>query len=128
MTLLPFRDDNKRPARADRRRSVQKLRLFVFPVARSGTAEPVLCYPVETELRKSRWRCELLFCCVETGTTSTNRKILPAVVSERFVRSRHLVRVFLLLDRVAAFVRGIHDLAGQLVHHCLLAAAVGVRD
>ncbi|HEV7426498.1 MAG TPA: hypothetical protein VGQ46_09030, partial [Thermoanaerobaculia bacterium] len=31
---------------------VQKLRLFVFPVARSGTAELFLCYPVETELRK----------------------------------------------------------------------------
>src|SRR5258705_7098862 len=46
------------------------------------------------------------FCCVETGTTSANRKILPAVVSERFVRFRHLVRVFLLLDRVAAVVRG----------------------
>src|SRR4028119_537093 len=25
----------------------------LFPVARSGTAEPVLCYPVETELRKA---------------------------------------------------------------------------
>ena len=29
---------------------------FMFPVARSGTAERYLCYPVETELRKAAER------------------------------------------------------------------------
>src|SRR5207237_7824723 len=55
-------------------------------------------------------------------------KLLPAVVCERFVRFRHLVRVFALLDRVAAVVRRVHDLACELVDHRLLAAAVRVAD
>src|SRR3954454_14892435 len=33
---------------------------------------------------------------------------LPAVVRERLVRFRHLVRILALLDRVAAVVGGIH--------------------
>src|SRR5688500_3057681 len=55
-----------------------------FPVARSGTAEPVLCYPVETELRKA---AELLLrpsiCSGQAGFVHPavirlrGRKILP---------------------------------------------------
>jgi hypothetical protein len=62
MTDLPFRDDNKRSAPPP---GVQKTQIVCFPVARSGTAEPVLCYPVETELRKSRWCCVLLFAALK---------------------------------------------------------------
>src|SRR5207248_10324954 len=53
----------------------------------------------------------------------TANVLLPTIVRESFIRFRHLVRVFSLLDRVAAVVGGIHDLAGELVLHRLLAAA-----
>src|SRR5258708_3378383 len=39
MTYL-FRDDNKRSARASRRRAFSETSIVVFPVARSGTADP----------------------------------------------------------------------------------------
>src|SRR5207248_8851349 len=48
--LFSSRTTDSRRGRA--RRQLERS-IFVFPVARSGTAEPVLCYPVETELRKA---------------------------------------------------------------------------
>src|ERR1041385_847270 len=53
---------------------------------------------------------------------------LPTIMRESLVGLRHLVRVFSLLDGVAAVVGGIHDLAGKLVLHRLLAAAGRVAD
>src|SRR5690606_16051486 len=53
---------------------------------------------------------------------------LPAVVGERAVGVGHLVDVLALLHRVAAVLRGVEDLVGQLLHHRLLAAAARVRD
>src|SRR5471032_1329524 len=47
---------------------------------------------------------------------------------ERLVRFRHLMRVLALLDRVAAIVRRVEDLAGELILHRLLAARSGVAD
>ena len=38
-----FATTNKRSATAGRRRAFRKLRLLLFPVARSGTAEPAFC-------------------------------------------------------------------------------------
>jgi hypothetical protein len=49
-------------------------------------------------------------------------------VGEGLVGLGHLVRVFLLLHRVAAVVRGVHDLAGELLHHGLLATIAAVLD
>src|SRR5438552_5202482 len=92
-----------------------------FSVARSGTAEqPLLCYPVETELRKKRWTTELRFYCLHHS--------LPTVVSKCFVGFRHLVRIFALLDGVSAAVRGVHDLTSELVLHRFLAARCRVAD
>src|SRR5438132_7296169 len=53
---------------------------------------------------------------------------LPPIMRESLVGLRHLVRIFLLLDRVAAVVCGIHDLARELVLHRLFAAAGGAAD
>src|SRR6266850_3481372 len=53
---------------------------------------------------------------------------LPAVVREGLVRLRHLVRVLALLHRVAAVVRRVHQLGGELLVHGLLAALLGVLD
>src|SRR5262245_2062620 len=54
---------------------------------------------------------------IRAGYPPRRRGILPPIVSERFVRFSHLVRVFALLDRVAAIVRRIENLAGELVLH-----------
>src|SRR6266849_11138442 len=53
---------------------------------------------------------------------------LPPVMRKGLIGLRHLVRIFFLLDRVAAVVGGIHDLAGALVLHRLLAATVREGD
>src|SRR6266545_5566694 len=53
---------------------------------------------------------------------------LPAVVRERLVGLGHPVRVFLLLDRSAAVLGRVEELAGQPLAHRLLAAAVGRHD
>ena len=47
---------------------------------------------------------------------------------EGAVGFRHPVRVFALLDRVAAIVGGIHQLGRQPLHHGLLVAAARGRD
>src|SRR6267143_2052918 len=56
------------------------------------------------------------------------RADLPAVVREGLVRLRHLVRILALLHRVAAVVRRVHQLGGELLIHGLLAALFGVLD
>src|SRR4051812_31572013 len=98
---------------------------WFFPVARSGTAEPVVAV-----LSGRDGAREISVKLRRTGATTAKgyEKLLPAVVSERFVRFRHFMRVFALFDRVAAAVGGIHDLAGELVLHRLLAARLGVAD
>ena len=53
---------------------------------------------------------------------------LPAVVREGAVGFRHPVRVFALLDGVAAVVGGIEQLARQPLDHGLLVAAARGRD
>src|SRR5947209_13656795 len=84
-----------------------------------------------TELSKSGAAlCELRLdlegrCFYFNNRTACN---LPAVVREGLVGLRHLVGVLALLHRVAAVVRGIHDLGGQLLRHGLLAALLGVGD
>src|SRR5207237_8928018 len=60
--------------------------------------------------------------------TSGGRASLPAVMSEGLVGLRHLVRVLALLHRVAAVVRRVDQLRGQLLVHGLLAALLGVVD
>src|SRR3954470_13597589 len=91
-------------------RQAHSFDLFVFPVARSGTAEPT--EPCVIRSRRSYGN-------LAVRLTARN---LPAVVGERLVRFRHLVRVFALLDRVAATVRCIENLAGELGLHRLLTA------
>src|ERR1039457_6210580 len=49
-------------------------------------------------------------------------------MGEGLVGLGHLVGVLLLLDRVPAVVGGVHQLAGELVAHRLLAARLRVRD
>src|SRR5205823_3244333 len=53
---------------------------------------------------------------------------LPAVVREGLVGLRHPVDVVLLLERAALLVERIHDLAGELLPHMLLAAVARVAD
>src|SRR6187431_2791823 len=53
---------------------------------------------------------------------------LPAVVREGLVGLRHPVDVVLLLEGAALLVRGVEDLADELVDHLLLAALPGERD
>src|SRR5438034_11789701 len=53
---------------------------------------------------------------------------LPPVMRKSLIGFRHLVRIFLLLDRVAAIVRRIENLTGELVLHGLLAPAVREAD
>src|SRR3546814_3369485 len=52
--------------------------------------------------------------------TGTGRS--PAVVRERLVGFRHAVRLFTLLDRAAAVLGGVEQLAGQLARPGVLAA------
>src|SRR5581483_3349437 len=56
------------------------------------------------------------------------RWFLPAVMRERFVRFRHSVYVFLLLDRRAAVVGRVEQLVGELVLHALLGPRAAVAD
>src|SRR5436305_588995 len=56
------------------------------------------------------------------------RRLLPPVVCKGLVRLRHLVRVFALLAGVAAVVRGVEELGGELLLHGLLTAIAGVGD
>src|SRR5215510_5713776 len=53
---------------------------------------------------------------------------LPAVVCERLVRFRHLVRVVLLLHRAAAEVGRVEQLGSELLAHRLLSPLAGVFD
>src|SRR6266403_4257313 len=53
---------------------------------------------------------------------------LPAIMRERLVGLRHLVRVFSLLHRGAAIAGGIEQLAGQLFRHAPLATSTGGPD
>src|SRR5215470_3191627 len=54
------------------------------------------------------------------------RSGLPAVVREGLVGLRHPVDVVLLLVGAALLVQRIHELAGQLRRHALLASVAGV--
>src|SRR6267143_44921 len=53
---------------------------------------------------------------------------LPAIVSERLVGLRHLVRVLALLDRRAPVVRRVEQLGGELVRHRALGPPAGGAD
>src|SRR3954470_9689361 len=53
---------------------------------------------------------------------------LPAIVRERAVGFRHLVRVFALLDGVSPAVRRVEQLGGEPLGHCFLVAVPGGRD
>src|SRR5436189_255611 len=53
---------------------------------------------------------------------------LPAIVSERLVGLRHLVRVLALLHGGAAVVRGVEQLGGKLLGHRALGTAPGGAD
>src|SRR3989449_7514701 len=53
---------------------------------------------------------------------------LPAIMRERLVGLRHLVRVFSLLHGCAAIARRVEQLGGQLVRHAALGAPAGGAD
>src|SRR3989442_5477981 len=53
---------------------------------------------------------------------------LPAIMRERLVGLRHLVRVFSLLYSGAAVARGVEELAGELLGHAALAPTAGGAD
>src|SRR5438132_3691120 len=53
---------------------------------------------------------------------------LPPVMGERPVRLRHLVHVFLALDRGPGPARSVHELRGQSLGHAVLATRPGVVD
>src|ERR1051326_3941974 len=52
---------------------------------------------------------------------------LPAVVGESLVGLRHAMRVFALLDRGAAVVGGVVQLAGEALDHRLLGTCARVQ-
>src|SRR4051812_25153105 len=54
-------------------------------------------------------------------SVTANSLLLPAVVGEGLVGLRHPIHVVLALERVALLLERVHDLAGQLVAHVLLA-------
>src|SRR5262245_47825737 len=54
--------------------------------------------------------------------------LLPPVMSERLVRFSHPVRIVLLLNRIAAVVRGVHQLSSELFFHRFLASRPRVRE
>ncbi len=56
---------------------------------------------------------------------AAQRRLLPAIVGEGLVGIRHAVSVFSLLDALAALVRGVDDLVGQLVLHGLAGPLAG---
>src|SRR5512138_1740154 len=58
--------------------------------------------------------------------TADNCAPLPAVVREGLVGLRHPVDVVLLLVRAALLVQRVHQLAGELRRHALLAPVAGV--
>src|SRR5437867_4161151 len=94
----------------------QSLTYVSFPVARSGTAEPPLSV---LSGRDGAWGKLVNYKLLTT---------LPPIVRKGFIGLCHLVCIFPFLDRVAAVVGGIHDLAGELVLHRLLAATVREAD
>src|SRR5437899_11858677 len=53
---------------------------------------------------------------------------LPAIMRERLVGLRHLVRVFSLLHGRATIARRVEQLGGQLVRHAALGAPAGGAD
>src|ERR1044071_3324932 len=53
---------------------------------------------------------------------------LPFIMSESLVGLRHAVRVFFLLDRIAAIVRRIKKLSGEAVNHGLFTTTARVLD
>src|SRR5438093_12988687 len=53
---------------------------------------------------------------------------LPAIMRERFVGLRHLVRVFSFLHGRAAVARRVEQLGGQLVGHAPLGPPAGGAD
>src|SRR5918911_1997715 len=58
----------------------------------------------------------------------TRHGSLPLVMRKRFVGFRHAMRIFFLLDGVAAIVRGVENLSGQPVGHGFLAPPARVTD
>src|SRR6187397_1637803 len=63
-----------------------------------------------------------------TSGRSVLTAALPAIVRESLVGLGHAVGVFLLLDRSAAILRGIQELAGELRLHRLLAPLLRALD
>src|SRR6266481_382003 len=53
---------------------------------------------------------------------------LPAIMRERLVGLRHLVRVFSLLHRRASVARGVEQLGGQFIRHAPLGPPAGGPD
>src|SRR5436305_13307845 len=52
-----------------------------------------------------------------------NLSALPAIVGECLIGFRHAVRVFLLLDGIAAIVRSVDQFARKFLFHRLLASS-----
>src|SRR6266851_6390840 len=63
-----------------------------------------------------------------TRAISRSCSPLPAIVRESAVRFRHAVRVFALLDSVAAAVGGVEQFGGEPLHHGLFVAVARGRD
>src|ERR1700740_1657575 len=64
----------------------------------------------------------------ETRVVTRSRPRLPAIVREGLVGFGHAVDVFLLLNRAAAAVGGVHQFFGQLVDHRLTGACARVKN
>src|ERR1700704_2465884 len=65
---------------------------------------------------------------IPSGGTLT-LSFLPTIMRKRTVGFRHAMRVFPLLDRIAAIIGGVHQLRRQTIDHRLVvAAARGVDD
>src|SRR5882757_5179326 len=62
------------------------------------------------------------------SVTAKSLQSLPAVVRESLVGLRHPVHVVFALVRVPLLLERVHDLAGQLVGHVLLAPVARVGD
>src|ERR1700712_3717321 len=67
-------------------------------------------------------------CGAGPATVLVAGAVSPAVVRERLVRLRHLVRVLATLDGRAEAVRGVEQLVAEAVDHRLLAARPRVGD
>ena len=90
--------------------------VLVFPLLGPEPQNDFCVIRSRRSFGKSQWNCVLRFAanCLYCE--------LPAIVSEGLVGLSHLVNVFALLDRVAAIVRRVEDLTGELVLHGLLTA------